>query len=244
LNATVNYPNIEYHTDSTPQWSHSDFVTPMLVGTPERVQESGMWEAMWATSLALEYRIDTYELLLYLQTERSDAGLDEEHIEFLRVQLRFFQHDIGSGTAILVDLGDSEETSGTQFDPKYQQVIDDLRNTNRELLAQELIEMLQNSQEDPEEADIQLNSLQAMARFLVKHREFEDPVSGPDPRGTMQIEWHIAGNGLLVMAFVENDRIHCVVQADATPQRGEINRNERLKEREVIEAFGHLVPLR
>ena len=192
--------------------------------------------------------IDDHEALHHYAIPPGDVNVHIVDSEWNRgqvrhIQVRYFHYET-SGPVILVDEYDVVDSPEEDLDPEYQQVVEELRSGGREVLAEELIEMLRNSREDPEEADIQFYSLQAMASFIVRHREFEDPVSGPDPRGIMQIEWHIAGNGLLVMAFVEDDRIHCVVQADTTPQRSELNRNERLTEKEALEAFGCLVPLR
>lgn len=161
-----------------------------------------------------------------------------------RTGIRFFQYPMESSTAILVDLGESQDASGAEFDPGYQQVIDDLRSGGREIPAEDLTEMLHNIQEDPEEPEIKLFSLQAMARFLIKHSKFDDPIIGPDPIGIIQAEWHIIGDGLLVMAFFDDDQIHCVAQADTTPQHEALNRSVQLTGNQAIEEFGHLVPLR
>ena len=136
------------------------------------------------------------------------------------------------------------EEAEPEFGAEYQQVIDGLRNGGREALAGELIEMLRNCREDPEEAESKLPSLRNMARLLIERSELEDPIAGPSPDGVMQAEWRIAGDGLLVMAFLEDDVIHCVVQADADAQGGPLYRSERLSEKEALEEFGHLVPLR
>ena len=141
------------------------------------------------------------------------------------------------------DIEEIEDTPEWEFGAEYQSVIDDLRAAGREIPAEDLIEMLLNIQEDPEESEINLFSLQAMARFLVRHKKLADPVIGPDPTGMMQAEWHIIGDGLLVMAFLENDQIHCVAQSDATPQARPLNRSVQLPENQAIEEFGHLVPL-
>ena len=140
--------------------------------------------------------------------------------------------------------GEIEDRREAEFDAGYRQVIDDLRTRGREIPAEDLIEMLRDIREDPEEPEIRLLSLQAMARFLIRHGKFGDPIIGPDPIGIMQAEWHIIGDGLLVMAFLENDQIHCVAQADATPQSEALNKNVQLTENQAIKEFGYLVPLR
>ena len=170
-----------------------------------------------------------------------DAGL---HAGFDQTKCRFFQYDIEPSITILVDTWEADDAVEAEFDAEYQEVIDDLRAGGREIPAEDLIEMLRNIQEDPEEPPINLFSLQAMARFLINHRKFDDPIIGPDPIGIMQAEWHIVGDGLLVMAFLDDNQIHCVAQADATPQNEALNRNVQLTENQAIEEFGHLVPLR
>ena len=159
-------------------------------------------------------------------------------------QIRFFQYatNTGDSETLLVDTGEIAHES--EVDPRYRRVVDDLRSRGREILASEVIEMLRASREDPDEADIQLFSLQAMARLLLRHQDFADPVAGPDPYGIMQVEWHIAGDGLLVMAFIEDGQVHCVVQADASPQRDKLNVSVQLSEEQAVREYGHLVPLR
>ncbi len=244
MSTTTRYPNLGHYTEPTPRRSLTDFVAPTSVGSHKLEGTARMRAALSATPLAVEDGIESKKFLWHIQTKHSCAELDDEDIEYIEVQPRFFEYDIGSGTAILVDLFEASGTPEAEFDPEYQQVIDELRNGNREVLAEELIEMLRNSRENPDEVEIKILSLQAMARFLIRQREFDDPVAGPDPSGIMQIEWHILGNGLLVMAFLEDDRIHCVVQTDATAGREMLNENAQLTQREALERFGYLVPQR
>ena len=166
------------------------------------------------------------------------------HVGFDRIGCRFYQYDTESSTTVLVDHGKAEIPPEYEFDAEYQQVVDGLRAAGREIPAEDLIEMLRDIQEDPEEPEIKLYSLRAMARFLIKHRRFYDPIIGPDPIGIMQAEWHIIGDGLLVMAFLDDNHIHCVAQADATLQSEALNRSVQLTEDQAVEEFGHLVPLR
>ena len=166
------------------------------------------------------------------------------HFGLERVEFRFIQYDLESSTAILMESWSDEIAPEPELDPGYQQVIDNLRNGGREIPAEDLIEILRNTQDDPDAPKIKIFSLKAMARFLIEHRKFDDPIIGPDPMGVMQVEWHIIGDGLLVMVFVDDDCIHCVAQADATDCSDALNRSVQLTERQSIEEFGHLVPLR
>ena len=161
-------------------------------------------------------------------------GTNTEHPEVLFVYGTNTEHS----EVLLVDWGVAK------FNPEYQRIVDELQSGGRELLASEVIEMLRASQEDPEEADIRLFSLEAMAHFLIEHEKFADPVAGPDPYGIMQIEWHVIGNGLLVMAFLDGEQIHCVVQADASPNSDKLNVSVKLTQDQAVKEFSHLVPLR
>ena len=129
------------------------------------------------------------------------------------------------------------------IDPEYQRVIDSLKDGGRELMASEVYEMLLSSKE-PDGDPIQLFSLRAMADFLVRHWNIADPVAGPSPTGIMQLEWHILDDGLLVIAFVEDERVHCVVQADATEGRGAMDVSERMSTDALMNRHGHLIPPR
>ncbi len=167
---------------------------------------------------------------------------------------RFYLYDHESSAAVIVLVDDQSEEPKVwspddnefdfEFDFEYQRVIDDLRNGGRELVAEELIAILRNSLEDPEEPEVKLFSLRSMARFLVSNRHVANPMIGPDPGGIMQIEWHIDGNGLLVMAFLEDDEIHFIAQADETSSCQAVNESVLVSVNQVVEDYGHLVPFR
>jgi hypothetical protein len=166
--------------------------------------------------------------------------LEEEERELQH--FRYFVFNMGSSATVLVDEQTPENSSQDEIELEYQKVIAKLRNGGREILAEELIDILRNCQNDLEEPEIKLFSLQSMARFLVLHRDFEDPIIGPDPTGLMQVEWHIDGEGLLVMAFLEHDMIHCIAQANETPNRQALNSSVFLTEEQALKDFGYLVP--
>ena len=185
--------------------------------------------------------------VLFNEVERNFDWVDRPRIGGIH-KFRFFLYATCTGRPemILADFGVAGEKAEVEaeFDPEYRRIVDELRSGGRELLASDVIEMLRASQEDPDEANIQLFSLEAMAHFLIKQQKFADPVAGPDPHGVMQIEWHIIGNGLLVMAFLEDDQIHCVAQADASPQGVKLNVSVQLTQDRAVKEFSHLVPIR
>ena len=178
------------------------------------------------------------------------VGLD---LTTLYRYIRFFQYADNPYTILvdtdesLVSFGDEAIEPGYQstirfgdeaaIDPEYQRVIDSLKDGGRELMASEVYEMLLANKE-PDGDPIQLFSLRAMADFLVRHRNIADPVAGPSPIGIMQLEWHILDDGLLVIAFVEDERVHCVVQADA------MKISERMSTDALMNRHGHLIPPR
>ena len=130
------------------------------------------------------------------------------------------------------------------IESEFPRVIDSLRNGGRDALAEELIEMLRNIQENPAEAGIKLLSLRNMARLLIEQSEFEDPIVGPRSDGIMQAEWRIDGDGLLVMAFLEDNRIHCVLQTLGNSLSPPIYKSRQLSKKDALEQFGIIVPLR
>ena len=238
-NATYEHPSPDTLTDDS-SWRLviSDPMELLIVHQHEvnRIREFKMRCPSSATGLG----IDVSESLVC-----PNSSLDwQRQLHFGLDRVRFFQYGLESSTAILIEPSNDEITSESKLDWEYQKVIDNLRNGGREIPADDLIEILQNIKEDPEAAEINIFSLQVMARFLIKHRNFDDPIIGPDPIGTMQVEWHILGDGLLVMVFLDDDCIHCVAQADATDSSNALNRSVQLTECQVIKEFGHLVPLR
>ena len=95
------------------------------------------------------------------------------------LNIRYFIYPVEpSSTTILVDFSDPESLIEPE-NPQYLEIVEQLRSGGREVVAEELIELLHDLQEEGEE--INTYSLQAMARFLIKNREFADPIFGPDP---------------------------------------------------------------
>ena len=264
MNATAEHTDLNYIAGITPEWGPERFTFV----EPDYWNEKGSLEFKTLnSSSAFPFNIDRWfdaiEPLHHVQTESGETA--EPHVGEIRIprphivvarsgdairlnEYRFIRQDTLSSVAtdivVLVDFGDTKGATGTEHDAEYQEVIEDLQKGGREILADELIEMLRNAQEDAEELDIKLFSLQAMARFLIRQKQYDDPIFGPDPHGLVQIEWHIDGDGLLVMAFLEEEQIHCVVQADATPKREMLNKSVLLTENQAVEEFGYLVPLR
>ena len=157
--------------------------------------------------------------------------------------VRYYQvRGSDSRLVILVDFSDTiakEDTSSAEYD----RIVEALRASGRELLADEVFEMLIATRDDPSEIPIKLYSLQQMAVFLLENRGVRDPIVGPNLSGVMQAEWKIFGDGLLVLVFWGEGQVHCVVRVDATTNRAEVRESVRLSPTEAMEKFGDLVPL-
>ena len=152
--------------------------------------------------------------------------------------VRYYQV-LGSDSrlVVLVDFGDTafEEESRSA---EYLFIVEALRTSGREIPANRVAMKLKS----PDELEINLYSLQEMARFLLRHRDYACPIVGTDPQGIIQIEWRFDGNGLLVVAFLGEETVHCVALSDATPEREELDESVRLSTDALAETFGELIP--
>ena len=74
--------------------------------------------------------------------------------------------------------------------------------------------------DDPDESPIEIESLRAMALFIMRQRRLPDPRIGVTPGGLMQIEWQVPPNGILAMEFLPSGLIRFAA-ISAPVQRGE-----------------------
>ena len=155
-------------------------------------------------------------------------------------RIRLFQCGDDSPPLIVADFGEP----ASEFPKEQRRIIDLLRNNGREILAEKLITMLRDVQEDPDEPEVNVVSLQQMAQFFVEQKDFADPFIGPDSRGIVHAEWRIFGNGVLVMVFPDDGVVLLVAQTDETPVSKKLDICVRKPTPEVLEEFGYLVPRR
>ncbi len=99
---------------------------------------------------------------------------------------------------------------------------------------------------DPDETPIEVESLRAMALFLMSERGLADPQIGITPDGLMQIEWRIPPNGILAMEFLPSGLIRfAAVSAPAQPEVDRLRVNGTLPKAEAMAAvqpFTSLLP--
>lgn len=76
-----------------------------------------------------------------------------------------------------------------------------------EAVANRLSYLRSLSDDDPEERPIDVESLRAMALFLMRERQLPDPQIGITLDGLMQIEWRMPPSGILAMEFRHSEMI-------------------------------------
>ena len=97
--------------------------------------------------------------------------------------------------------------------------------------------------DDPDEAPIEIESLRAMALFLMSERQLPDPRVGVTPDGFIQIDWSVQPNGLLAMEFLPSGLIRFAA-ISAPAQRGieRLNVNGTLPKDEILGAVRPFIP--
>ena len=63
------------------------------------------------------------------------------------------------------------------------------------------------SKDDPNETQIEIESLRSLAWFLIGERQLKPPRIGISPEGMVQIEWRAQNSGILAMKFLSNGQI-------------------------------------
>ena len=91
--------------------------------------------------------------------------------------------------------------------------------------------------DDPDETAMEVESLRAMALFLMSERQLPDPQIGITPDGLMQTEWRTPPNGILAMEFLPSGLIRfAAVSAPAQPAVGRRSVNGTLRKDETLAA--------
>jgi hypothetical protein len=126
--------------------------------------------------------------------------------------------------------------------PEEQAIIEELRIRGRPILAERLLAMLSEMEED--EPPIRIVSLKDLARYILEYRDFADPSVSPGGDGIVHAEWSIEGNGLVVIGFLGQQEIVFVAQADACSNREKLSVSVRGIAHDVLKEHGHLVPSR
>ena len=89
----------------------------------------------------------------------------------------------------------------------HEEIIAVLRLFGLDLAASRLVYLCSLANDDPDEPCIEIESLRAMALFIMSERNLLDPRIGVTPEGLIQIEWRVLDNGVLAMVFLPSGLI-------------------------------------
>ena len=106
------------------------------------------------------------------------------------------------------------ESAGT-----HEEIIAVLKSFGRDAIADRLNYLHQLVEDEPDEPSMALESLRAMALFLMSERQLAVPQIGITPDGLAQIEWRFPTNGILAMEFLSSGLIRFAA-ISAPAQRG------------------------
>ena len=91
--------------------------------------------------------------------------------------------------------------------------------------------------DDPDESPIELESLRAMAIFLMSERHLPDPQIGINPNGLMQIQWRVLSSGLLAIEFLSTEMVRFAgISEPARPGVERVSVNGTLPKDAALEA--------
>ena len=89
----------------------------------------------------------------------------------------------------------------------HAEIIAVLRLFGLDVVASRLVYLCSLADDDPDEPSIEIESLRAMALFIMSERNLLDPRIGVTPDGLIQIEWRVPDNGILAMMFLPSGLI-------------------------------------
>ena len=101
----------------------------------------------------------------------------------------------------------------------HEEIIAVLRSFGLDAIADRLNYLRQLVEDDPDEPSMAIESLRAMALFLMSERQLAAPQIGVTPDGLAQIEWRFPTNGILAMEFLSSGLIRFAA-ISAPAQRG------------------------
>lgn len=119
-------------------------------------------------------------------------------------------------------------TAQTRFSPRpawqpqietastHEEIVAVLRLFGLVKIADRLSYLRSLADDDPDEPTIDIESLQAMALFLMDERQLPDPQIGASPDGFILIEWPVPTNGILAMEFLPSGLIRFAATSGPT----------------------------
>lgn len=92
----------------------------------------------------------------------------------------------------------------------HQETLGELRVMGLDGAADRLQYLQEITEEDEDEPDLQIDSLQHLAQFLISERKLKQPRIGVSPIGLLQIEWLLKDGGILALWFLADGKIKFV----------------------------------
>ena len=131
------------------------------------------------------------------------------------------------------------------FPVKQWGVVNYLRSHGRPTSAEEAQIILQDIEAGEGDArNVNFVSLWSLASFLVDNQQFDDPIISADSFAIWHAQWHIRGDGVIVLSFLDEERILLNAQADASPEGKELYISSEGSKEEVLGMIASRVPYR
>ena len=120
---------------------------------------------------------------------------------------------------------------------KPEEIIGVIKTLGCDAVADRLSYLCELVEEDPDEPPMELESLRAMALFLMSERKLPNPQIGVNPDGLVQIQWRVPSGGLLAMEFLPTGLIRfAAVSEPARPGVERLTVNGTLPRAETLDA--------
>ena len=103
----------------------------------------------------------------------------------------------------------------------HEEIVAVLRMFGLDPIADRLGYLRSLVDDDPDEPTIEIESLRAMALFIMSERQLLDPRIGITPAGLIQIEWRIPNNGILAMEFLPSGLIRFAAISSPDSREGD-----------------------
>ena len=103
----------------------------------------------------------------------------------------------------------------------HEEIIAVLRMFGLDPIADRLGYLRSLIDDDPDEPPVEIESLRAMALFIMSERQLLDPRIGVTPDGLIQIEWRIPSNGILAMDFLPSGLIRFAAISSTEAHEGD-----------------------
>lgn len=119
----------------------------------------------------------------------------------------------------------------------HEEVSAVLRQNGLEAAAERLNQLGSLMAEDDNEPRLEIESVKALASFLMTEKQLPEPRIGVTPDGLVQIEWRVASSGILAMKFLASRLIRfAAISAPVQPGIDRLSVHDTLPKDEALKA--------